>query len=235
VTHLKGVLFGPPKTGKTTAACNTSGRVLLIEMEPEGDLAVTGRDNVEVVRPESWRDLNEIIRGLYTTHKDKWDTVVFDSITFMFELIAGKDLATVFREDKDPRRTYLKGGTAINQILRDAVYLPMNVIFICQMKVDAPDEGASTPLNPEDGEYPLTLAVTPMVYKVLAPAVSFLGRAYKSTGLTPAGKGPRTKQAEYWISFEDFGKSPAGARIPVPNQVQNLSLDDLLTSAKGGE
>jgi hypothetical protein len=233
VTYLKGVLFGPPKTGKTTTACNTAGKVLLVMMEPEGDLAVAGRENVDVVRPENWQHLNEILRSLYTTHKGRWDTVVFDSITFMFELIAGKDLAEVFRQDKDPRRTYLKGGTAINQLLRDAVYLPMNVIFICQMKVDTPDEGATTPLNPEDGDYPLTLAVTPMVYKVLAPAVSFLGRTYKKTGLTPKGVGTRTRQAEYWVSFEDFGKSPAGSRISVPDQVQSLNLDDLLATAKG--
>lgn len=223
IQHVKGVLFGPPKTGKTTAATRDSGKTLLVEMEPEGDLAIVGREHVDVVKPSGWSDINDTLAELYTTHADRWDTVVFDSVTFMFELLVGKQLAKTLQEDKDPRRLYLKAGTAMNQIIRDAVNLPMNVVFISQMKIDSGDDD-STALNPQDGEYPLTLALTPMVYKVLAPAVSFLGRTYKKVGLDPT---TRKRTPEYWTSFEDHGRSPAGSRFPIESDVKDFSINML--------
>lgn len=235
VRWLKGVLFGPPKTGKTVAACSGRGRKLLILMEPEGDLSLAGREDVDVVRPTNWAQLNEILQGLYSSHRDKWDTVIFDSVTFMFELIGAKGILSAAAANKDVRRQYLNAGAAVNQLIYDAVRLPMNVIFTCQLKVDSPDdEAGDTPLDPTVGEYNWTLALTPMVFKVLAPAVSFIGRTFKKFGYAARTEGAvvQRKVAEYWVSFEDFGKSPAGARIPVPEQVKNLNMDELLAAVQ---
>jgi len=231
VRWLKGVLFGPPKTGKTVAACSGRGRKLLVLMEPEGDLSLVGREDVDVIRPANWKELNDIIAGLFTTHRGRWDTVVFDSVTFMFELIGAKDILSAAAANKDVRRQYLNAGAAVNQLIYDAVRLPMNVIFTCQLKVDTPDdEAGETPLDPTVGEYNWTLALTPMVFKVLSPAVSFIGRTFKKFGY--AGETVKHRVAEYWVSFEDFGKSPAGARIPVPEQVKNLNMDELLAAVQ---
>ncbi|NIT79246.1 MAG: hypothetical protein GWN58_12870, partial [Anaerolineae bacterium] len=40
VQTLKGVFFGPPKTGKTSVACSGKN-VLLISFDPDGDLTET--------------------------------------------------------------------------------------------------------------------------------------------------------------------------------------------------
>src|SRR5690606_35636358 len=128
IRHLKGVLFGPPKTGKTRMATNTKDKVLLILTEPEGDLSVRNRDNVDVFRPENWRDLDEVTRALMG--KDHgYATAVYDIVTFMFELIGGADVAKAFRENKDVRRPYGNAGAAVNQIIYTATSLDMNVIF----------------------------------------------------------------------------------------------------------
>lgn len=232
VEHVKGILFGPPKTGKTRAATNTKGKVLLVEMEPEGDLALRGRDNITVVRPDNWKDLNEIVTALHGSRKEQWDTVVIDSVTFMFELIGAKDILKTLQDNKDARRQYLNAGAAVNQIIHDTVRLPMNVVFITQLKVEATGDD-DVPLDPESGEYPLTLAITPMVYKILAPAVSFIGRTYRKQGWDRSTQ-PATKVSEFWVSFEDFGRSPAGDRLGLPAQVQNLDLDTLLAHAQEG-
>ena len=234
VTHVKGILFGPPKSGKTSAATNTSGKVLLVEMEPEGDLALRGKDNITVVRPDNWKDLNEIVTELHTARKEEWDTVVFDSITFMFELIGAKEILRSLQENKDARRPYQNAGAAVNQIIHDSVRLPMNVIFITQLKAETGGDDDVTPLNPEEGDYPLTLAVTPMVYKILSPAVSFIGRTYRKQGWDRSVQ-PAKKVSEFWVSFNDFGRSPAGDRLGLPEQVQNLNLDELLAHAQRKE
>jgi hypothetical protein len=73
------------------------------------------------------------------------------------------------------------------------------------------------------------MAVTPMVAKVLAPAVSVLGRTYKQMILGADGN----KKVIFMVSFVDFGRSPAGSRIPTPQRVENLNLDELVAGLKG--
>ena len=68
------------------------------------------------------------------------------------------------------------------------------------------------------------MAVFPQVYKILAPAVSVRGRTFKRMFVNAKGN----KEAQFMVSFEDFGKSPAGSRIEVPAEVQDLQLDTLV-------
>lgn len=224
LTYLRGVLFGPPKTGKTTLACSGPGKTLLMELEPDGDLGLDKTldvSNIDVVKPENYTEIMEVLGTL----PGKYDTFVLDSVTFLAEIIGGDQLAAVLRSGKgDPRRTYSKIGTTINEIIRKTVSLPMNTLLITQLRTEQADEGET--LNPEEGEYPLTLAVTPMVYKILAPAVSFLGRTYKKKGIAD---GPNGKQrvVEYWVSFEDYGESAAGSRLDHPDQIKYPTLNDL--------
>ena len=230
VTHLKGVIFGPPKTGKTVLACSGEGKTLLVLMEPEGDLSIRDAEHVDVTRPTTYQELADITSFLRSESHD-YQTVVFDSVTFMAELIGGRALAEVLRKSGgDPRRVYNQIGTSVNQIVNEAARLPMNVIFITQLKADKTDSDGD-PVDPEEGEYPLSLAVTPMVYKVLAPVVSFIARTYKKKGFD-SNKKP---VVQYWVSFEDYGRSPAGSRIPVPSAVQDLKLEKLLQQAKKGK
>lgn len=220
--YIKGVLFGPPKTGKTTLACSGTGKTLLILTEPEGDLSLRGRDNVDVIRPTGYADIADAIR--YLQGKHDYTTVVLDSVTFTAELIGGDALAEALLAKKEPRQVYNRIGASVNKIIRDLIRLPMNVIFITQLKGLGSDEEEQ---NPEEGEYPVSLAITPMVYKILSPAVSFIGRTYKKRGI--AGNPPQ-KVVEYWVSFEDYGRSPAGSRVDLPSPVKSPTLPALFAA-----
>jgi hypothetical protein len=227
---LRAVLFGPPKTGKTTVATNGTGKKLMVLTDPDGDLSVRGVKDLDVLKPESWRELNDIMTELTGGGYKGYKWVIFDTITSMFELVANKNLYKATMENRDPRRVYGSSGTAVNHLLHDAVHLPVHTIFVAQLKIDTPDEQDDTPLDPTLGEYPMTLAVTPMVYKVLTPAVSVIGRTIRKPLI--AADGNRTSQ--FLVSFDDFGKSPAGSRIEVPSLVENLKMDDLVAHLQGG-
>ena len=228
VRHYKGVLFGPPKSGKTTAACSGTGKVLLLLTEPGGDAPLVGRKDVDVLRPAGFADMHATIRELRAPGHG-YDRLVFDSVTFGLELIGGADLYKTLNEGRDPRRVYGKSGAAMNQLIHDAVTLRMDVAFITQLKVEGSPDDEGVPLSPEEGEYPLTMAIQPMVYKILAPAVSFIGRTFKRP-LTVEGSSKKT--ILYGVSFEDYGKSPAGNRLDLPDEVFDFNWTEVL---RGGE
>lgn len=227
--HLKLVLFGPPKTLKTRTAVSGSGRKLLILTEPDGDLSLVGRDDVDVVRPESGQELHDVVLALHQGAVKDYDWVVLDSVTFAFELLGRNMISKAVADNVDIRRPYGQVGAALTQIIHDLVALPTNVVFITQLKqdnLDEDDDGA----GPEEGKFPFTMAITPMVYKILAPAVSVVGRTYKRMFVDASGN----KKVQYLVSFEDYGKSPAGSRIEgVPLVAEELQLDTLVDAWKG--
>ena len=183
-----------------------------------------------MLRPETFAEMHQIIRELRAPSHG-YDRLVFDSVTFGTELIGGATLFQTLADNRDPRREYGKTGAAMNQLIHDATGLRMDIAFITQIKTEAEHEDG-TPLNPEEGEYPLTMGIQPMVYKILAPAVSFIGRTFKRA-LTVDGGG---KTLKFGISFEDYGNSPAGSRLDLPDEVFDFEWTEVLTDdTKGGE
>jgi hypothetical protein len=239
VERLVGLLFGPPKSGKTTGAC--SGRnVLLISFDPDGDYTETlqGRDDITVITP-SIDEMDGIIKALYTTDAGRWDWIVVDSVTFLFQKAAGKDIYMTYKDNRDVRRPYGKAGAITAQIINDLVMLPppTNVMFTAHLK----HEGAEEELVKMDstlGENEVRVAVTPMVWTLLGPAVSFIGRTFKKTGWEKVeGTKKRNKVTRFLVSFNDGERSPAGSRLPMDGEyineegwLQNLA-DELVKGA----
>jgi hypothetical protein len=228
--HLKLVLFGPPKTLKTRTAVSGSGKKLLILTEPDGDLSLIGREDIDVVRPGSGQELHDIVLALHQGAVADYEWVILDSVTFAFEILGRTQIAKAIAANVDIRRPYGQVGAALTQIIHDLVALPVNVVFTAQLKQDFVDDEDADAAGPEEGKFPFTMAVTPMVYKILAPAVSMVGRTYKKMFVGADGN----KKVQYLVSFEDYGKSPAGSRIEgVPPVMEELQLDTLVTSLKG--
>lgn len=228
-TYLKLVLFGPPKTGKTTAACSGGGRKLLILTEPDGDLPLVGRDDIDVVRPENGVELQEIIRSLHAGAVANYEWVILDSVTFAFEIIGSELVNKTLEAKKDVRQAYGQVGASLVQMVHDLVSLKTNVVFTTQLRENFIDDDDPDAAGPEEGKYPFSFAVTPMVYKVLSPAVSVIGRTFKKMFVNAKGN----KVSQFFVSFDDYGRSPAGSRIAVEDRYENLQLDTLQALLKG--
>lgn len=228
IQRLTGGFFGPPKSGKTTAA--TSGKnVLLVEFDPDGDVTETIKDrkDISVYKPDNWQDVDGMVGSLLGADRETWDWWVLDDIGMWFEMEGGKEIHSLLKANKRVQPGYQRTGAHINQVWRDLLTVrTVNIIFTSQIKnaraTDDEEEGAAVtvgPEGPEVNEYPTTLAVTPMVYKVLAPTVSFLGRTYRRPG---------SQKTRYMVSFDDAGSSPAGSRIGLPNTVEAINLQEIL-------
>ena len=240
VEHLKGVLFGPPKTGKTTAACSGTN-VLLVSFDPEGYATETliGREDITIVEPRTQAEIDDLISRLHAgAHKD-FDWVVVDSLTFLFSILGGKEINKTWKENKDVRRAYGRTGAAVQQIVHDLVMLPTNVVFTAHLeRVDLEDENG-VPLETRLGENEVKVAVTPMVWRILGAAVSFIGRTYKETAYDTVvvdGKKKRNKRTRFAVSFNDGDRSPAGSRLPMQGEyeVTKTTLTDLASELIGG-
>lgn len=227
--RLVGVLFGPPKTGKTTAAASGSN-VLLVSFDPDGDATETlrGRDDVLVVRPRTQEELDGLVRALRTTDRGRFDWIVVDSLTFLFLMIGGKDVTDTWKDNKDVRRAYGKAGAAVQQFVHDLVLLEdTSIIFTAHLEKESEDDAIQ--MDQELGESEVKVAVTPMVWRVLGPAVSFIGRTYRTTAYVDVvvdGKKKRNKETQFRVSFNDGERSPAGSRLPMAGEYE-IGLDFL--------
>lgn len=228
-SRLVGVLFGPPKTAKTTGAC--SGRnVLLVSFDPDGDSTETlrGRDDVLVVRPRTQRDLDDLIKALRTTDAGRFNWIVVDSLTFLFLMIGGKDVTDTWKENKDVRRAYGKAGAAVQQFVHDMIMIDgVNIIFTAHLEREQDEDTVS--IDQELGESEVKVAVTPMVWRLLSGAVSFIGRTYRTTQYVDTvvdGKKKRNKETKFMVSFNDGERSPAGSRLTMNGEYE-ITLDFL--------
>lgn len=235
-TNIKGLLFGPPKTGKTTVACS-GGTTLLIEFDPDGAGTETlyGRDDITVVRPENYGEtigvLNELLAGAYADY----DWVVIDSLTFLFDKLAGDDINNTFLQNKDVRRAYGKAGAAVNSIVSKAVALKTNVIFIAHLQVNANDDDAVT--ETQLGDHEVKVAVSPMIWRNLGPAVGFIGRTYRVKRYEKDAGGKPVAVNKFMVSFNDGDRSPAGSRYSMNGEYEanDMTLKTVQADAMKGK
>jgi hypothetical protein len=231
--RLVGAFFGPPKTGKTTLALSGKN-ALHMSFDPQGDMTQTlaGRKDITVVEPADYMEVDGIVRALHTSDKGRFSFVVVDSITFMFQLFGGNEITQTYLDNKDMRRAYGRAGALTSQVINDLLRIPeAHVIFTAHIDKEHEDDPGVSTVDASLGETEVKLAVTPMVWKVLGPGVSFIGRTYKKTMQTRNSDGTRNRETQFRVSFNDGARSPAGSRIPMEGDmlIELDTLDKLAT------
>lgn len=227
-TSLKGVLFGPPKTAKTTIAAS-GGKTLLINFDPEGYATKTlrGRKDIDIVQPQNMRETDAVVEALVRGDGAEYAWKVLDSVTFMFQVFGGKDILKTYQAGKDIRRAYGQAGAAASQIINDLALLKnSNVLFIAHLAREGSDDDGGVDVEQDLGEHEVKLAVTPMVWKILGPAVGFIGRTFKQEERIDGNM-----ETKYYVSFNDGGRSPAGSRYDMAGmyEASDTLLSDLVS------
>ena len=215
--YIKFCVFGPPKTGKRTFACSGKN-VLLIQFDPGGDATETlrGRDDITVVEPKNRAEIDDLIKQLRTGGTDQFDWVIVSSLTFLFFMLGGKSISKAYKDGSDIRRAYGAPGAEVQQIIHDLVTLDTNVGFIAHLERVSAEDDKGVSLDAALGQTEVKIAVSPMVWKILGPAVGFIARSFKEdVWEAEEGKKTRNKRTRYAVSLNDGDKSPAGSRLPM--------------------
>ena len=225
---MNGLLFGPPKTGKTTLAVS-GGKTLLIVTDPEGAATDTlrNRADIKVVAPRTFQDVKDIVEALHAGAAADYDWVVLDSLTFLFWMAIGKELNAAFEKGGNTQREYGKGGAAVNQIISDLCALPCSVLFTAHLGKEYEEDTVSQ--DQALGEHEVNVAVTPMIWKLLGGAVGLIGRTYRTKEYVTQGKIKKPVMT-YKVSFNDGEQSPAGSRYDMEGEYFNTPtmLNELL-------
>ena len=174
---VKMAVYGRNKVGKTTFACTSDKKTLLIDCNERGYDSVRDRGNVQVYDLGKWEDLDPIywyLRG----GKHDYEVVVIDTIT----MLAAVGMKWVLKDDserdfnRDPitpdKRSWGKLGENIKEMITRFRNLPMHVVFTAQEKTttaEDEDGGVISEIHPE-------LSPAPRSY--LLSAVGIIGRLY---------------------------------------------------------
>jgi phage nucleotide-binding protein len=186
-SELKGsagvcmVIFGQGGAGKTTLACTAQDTphgqdVLLVDVDL-GVESVSDRSDIHVMQPTEWKVNTAENMSLYTIAsrlKAQGDdvkhigTVVFDSITAIYEMILKDILKASPTPDMPSQPEYGKANMALQQLLQDMRALSrkgIHVVFICHAKEE----------TTESGMVLTRLALTPGVTNAITRIVDHIG------------------------------------------------------------
>lgn len=140
------VLYGPPKIGKTVAACSAPGPILHVNAEGPDSIAFSvkhfGEDKIRSAAFRGRADLTAVAEYLRGDGQDV-KTVVLDTIGSIYTLLLDKERA------RDPRHRYQAVNEALKGHLTYLFNAPVNVVVVAhEQLVENGDFTESKPLIP---------------------------------------------------------------------------------------
>lgn len=199
------LLYGPPKTGKSTAAASAPGPLLYINMESPSALRFARRVNsgkeIREFRVQSGNDLDSAYLYL---RDENCPTVVVDSIGELYNCLLDE-------VSKGGRATLPQRGdvnTKIYRFIKALCDLPINLVVVCHEQ------------TVEDGDETKTMPLTGgrALPQQLCALVDVIG--YTRVGNTADGE-PR-----YYAQLISANGRYAGARDGVLGPAEDLNLTD---------
>lgn len=158
--YANGILFGPPKTGKTTGAHTAPGRVLYLNFDlknatlyarslPENKGRVREPKVPRYAADEQGNSLPQIwgmmTKTVYDAYEGKWDTIVVDPLGELHRRLLEEQTNKTRRPSLDQRGNVL---TDIERWCRSLSEAPVNfVVVMHEMQADRGEETVAIPFT----------------------------------------------------------------------------------------
>jgi hypothetical protein len=164
--QMNVVLYGPPKTSKTTGGCSAPGRLLLVNADrPNASRFAHERygDRIDEVHAEGLSTLIEVTEAL---RAGEYDSAVIDTVGEMYRVV----LEDLSQRALSPKiQDYGNTGTHIERFCRALVEMPINAIFVLH----------ENPIKDEDSgvieRLPFTGTKNPVLAEKLMAMVDVIG------------------------------------------------------------
>lgn len=167
---VKALIYGHQGSGKTTFGGTGPVPVIFLDCNERGTLSVRGQGHKRV-RITNLDQLQTIFWYLYAG-KHQFKTVVLDTTTMMADIVMSQVLKDDGHEGP-PHKNHWGDSTAIQRdLLLKFRNLPMNVIFLAQLKRLNEDD-----LSDEEEKSRVPL-MSPAVREMLCAAVDVIGYTY---------------------------------------------------------
>jgi phage nucleotide-binding protein len=233
--HLRMLVYGKPKKGKTTFGASGPKPVLIVDCNELGTLSVRKFADVDVYPIETWTDIDLVYWFLHNGDHD-YQTVVIDTLTSLASLCMKFVLGDEASRDptRDPmvpdKRAWGKVGQMMGTEILKFRNLPMNIVFLAQERRGYTEDEEEVP--------EVMPAVSPSVLNQLTPAVDIIGRLYVKE-VVSQGKGANGKKTTvmerrmligdheiYTTGDRSEANLPAILRLPAADK--RVSLEKLI-------
>lgn len=163
--HLKLLIYGAPKTGKTVLAasastCESAAPVLFCDVEAgvvslrSAPVKLVDKDNLKVVSITEFEDFNAVYDILYN-NPGRFKTVIIDSISEVHHLAMAAEMKLVVlkdptREEWVPsRREWGIVRAQIRKLVREFRGLPINLVLNCSLRLEEDEMSGVTNRYPQ--------------------------------------------------------------------------------------
>ena len=169
--------------------------LLLVDVKDDGTDSVSDVDDVYVLQPETWEELDDLYWTLYDNPKP-YKTVVIDTITQVQQLIveelgSGKGGKVPGEWGTLTKQDWGNVASRLKEWITRMKMLPMEVVFLAQERIfNMDDEGQlDDQIEPEIGP-----RVSPSVSDHLCSSVSVIGNTFIGEKVIKKKVGGKTKE-----------------------------------------
>lgn len=227
LTYINALFYGPPGVGKTVLAGSADAvpemrPVLLIDVEG-GTMSLRHTyPDVQVVRVQSWDDMQRVYDALYSGQHD-YKTVVLDSLTEIQKFSMYNIMRALLKKepDRDPdipgMREWGKNIEQIRRLVRAFRDLPMHTIFTALVAIDKDAKTGVAQARP---------SLSGKLSAEVGGFVDIVGYVYTKVVDGEITRAMLTQGTDRHIAKDRSGKLPQVLEFPTMEKIYEYVLSD---------
>lgn len=213
--HVNVLLYGPPKTGKTTGAASAPGPVLVLNADRPNATRFAHAKYGNAIKEVRVTGLDTLIQATLAVEAGDFATVVVDTVGEVYRTVLEDMTDRVLRPQI---QWYGDTGTHLERFCRAMVEAPVHAVFVChELVVEDTDEEAD--------HRPFTGTKNPVLAEKLMAMVDVFG--YTGTVLGDDGDSEgKEDEMSYMVQLVNGRGRRGGDRFNALGRVRELDLSE---------